>query len=345
MSRLKEVRERGVESVGFSLGLNKARGQAMTPCPACGARQRGSQDRRGPLGITSDGKGFRCFACGVSGDAPTLAALIVTGRTRPDGEWDRVLHACEDGRRLSTGRAGNQANRDGSPGARKATRPLRPPATEVARLWGTCQSVVDDEDAVAFLKGRHLQGEVVAERDLARALPVATQPPRWASFRGGVWETSTSWTETSHRLLVPMYGATGCMESIHARAIAPKDPKGRDKAASPAGYRVGGLVMADRLARQILVEGTAPSWWSGNAVLITEGIPDFLTWTTFYGDSEDVPAVFGVIAGSWSAAIAARIPDGLRVVIRTHLDEAGEKYATKVAKTLASRCKVFRRAK
>ena len=70
--------------------------------------------------------------------------------------------------------------------------------------------------------------------------------------------------------------------------------------------------------------------------------PDWLTIATHYGDDESTPAVLGVVASSWSADIAARIPDGACVIIRTHADPAGQRYAREIGLTLARRCCLLR---
>ena len=75
-------------------------------------------------------------------------------------------------------------------------------------------------------------------------------------------------------------------------------------------------------------------------ILIAEGVPDFLAWGTRW--NEAAPAVFSVIAGSWTEAIAGRVPVGARVLIATHADEAGEKYASQIARTLRGRCRLLR---
>jgi len=68
-------------------------------------------------------------------------------------------------------------------------------------------------------------------------------------------------------------------------------------------------------------------------VIITEGEPDWLTWATTRPDL----AVLGVVAGAWVAELAARIPDGSKVVLRTHADAAGDAYAAKVAASFTGR--------
>ncbi len=74
-------------------------------------------------------------------------------------------------------------------------------------------------------------------------------------------------------------------------------------------------------------------------LVICEGVPDFLTWATRWGDAaETAPAVIGIISGSWTTEVAARVPAGTRVAVRTHGDRAGAKYAQQIAATLRDRC-------
>ena len=139
-------------------------------------------------------------------------------------------------------------------------------------------------------------------------------------------------------MIVPLYGPGGRLESVHARAVTPATAK--DKAASPRGAGVGGLVFADAGGR-LLLEGAPPPGTS--QVIVAEGVPDFLTCATHYGDAaEDAPAVLGVIAGSWTPAIAATIPSGWTVIIRTDKDDAGQKYAETIRASVAGRCECKR---
>ena len=75
--------------------------------------------------------------------------------------------------------------------------------------------------------------------------------------------------------------------------------------------------------------------------LVVEGEPDFLTWATRFSDAnETAPGVIGVGSGAWSKGLADRIPDRARVIVRTHDDRAGQKYAAEVIDTLGARCDV-----
>ena len=119
--------------------------------------------------------------------------------------------------------------------------------------------------------------------------------------------------------MLPLYDASGVLPSVHARNVQGVEPKG----ALPAGCCARGLVLADDAGRELL-RGSA----NVTSVWVAEGVPDFLSCASAWGDAaEDCPAVLGIMAGSWTAAVAASVPDGARVTIATHHDDAGSKYA------------------
>lgn len=222
----------------------------------------------------------------------------------------------------------------------------RPDAAEVARLWEACAPVVEDADVAAWLTDprRGFDPGRIADRDLARALPPGLNVPRWARFRG------IPWNQGSWRCIFPAWGPTGRMESLRARSIDPDGPPGEKAAAAAAGEgSATGMVLAGGVGRMVLETGAAPSWWPKGEPLrlvVTEGETDFLTWATRYGDAvEDAPAVLGLWSGSWTAEIAARIPDGSRVAVRTDDDDKGDRYAARVWRDLAGRCELYRRPK
>jgi hypothetical protein len=126
------------------------------------------------------------------------------------------------------------------------------------------------------------------------------------------------------------------MVSLHARRIAGADDR---KTLWPAGHAAVG-VFADALGRRILRDGRAPSWWTSPVVVIAEGVPDVLTYAIAFGDDEAAPAVLGIAAGTWTQAIAERIPDGARVVLDMHGDAAGNKYKSEITRTLGERVEV-----
>ena len=69
-------------------------GRGLSPCPACGAEQRGDRDRRPPVLARTDGRGWRCYRCDASGDVVALVALRVTGTASP-ASWAPVFDALD----------------------------------------------------------------------------------------------------------------------------------------------------------------------------------------------------------------------------------------------------------
>ena len=79
-SWLEEAIERAaLDTVAGELGMEARAGRSLLPCPGCGAEQRGSRDRRGPIGLTHNGHGWRCHRCQAGGDAIDMAAYMVGG--------------------------------------------------------------------------------------------------------------------------------------------------------------------------------------------------------------------------------------------------------------------------
>ena len=341
----------GVAPVAQSLGFRVERG-SIAPCPKCGADRRGysTPDPRGPIGLRSDGQGWACHRCGARGDAVAFAAFVATG-SAPPADWRPVRELVE--------RAGLLLARTADAPARPGPRVsppswladmTRPPENEVHAVWAKARPVTEDAEVVAWLNSRRLDGKRIADLDLARAVPSGIPLPAWASCKGSIW------SRTLYRLVVPMWSAIGRLESLHARAIRPAQPK----SVSPAPvrrtdgalvrFRIRGLAMADALAIHML-RGDAGDEWGElrdgarvRRVIVAEGLPDFLSWAQ-RGGRREAPAVLAIISGSWNEDLAARIPDGARVIVRTHRGDdkgTGDKYAERVRATLAGRCTVLR---
>jgi hypothetical protein len=234
-----------------------------------------------------------------------------------------------------------------------------PPLDEVKALWESAKPFVNDEqigaldyrtvitdpEAYAVLCERGIPPERVTDLDLARVLPVGASVPRWASKRGPERSTPAPWPSIEYRVILPVFDSAGVMRSVRAWRIGPRLAEGDEKRLPPGGYRAKGLILACPLGRQMLAVGAEPSEWPAHEpfrVVVAEGEPDFLTWATRFSDANaTAPALLAVVAGAWTEEIASRVPDGARVIIRTHRDASGGQYAEQIkASSVGRRCDV-----
>jgi hypothetical protein len=272
----------------------------------------------------------KCWGCDVAGDALTLIAGARALSLR--SQFKLVLEtACELGglwRELDELRGGRPAEPRPEPVARAPVElpPERvyPDAGELKALWTAGHRVTDDGQARAELEQRGLDPLSVANTDLVRVIPADRWLPRWARFQGATWNT------TGHRIMVLTYDAEGAAKSVRAWRVSPSDTP---KRLPPAGHRAGELVVANRYAVALL-RGHAVR----NPVVICEGEPDWLVRSMVTPGL----AVIGIGSGSWHEGFAARIQYGGEVVVRTHRDQAGDRYAERVVETLKNRAQVRR---
>lgn len=234
------------------------------------------------------------------------------------------------------------------PGAARGTPRPYPPRGEVRALWAAAVPVTKDKLVSAYITSRLGADapDLVADRDLARVLLPDIPLPPWARFRGG-GPAPRTWWDTGHRIIVPAYDTHGVMRSVRAWRFV-KDTT-TPKRLPPAGYRASGLVLAEGLARQILRTGAAPPWWPPDVpaeFIVMEGEPDFLAIATRASDADAVaPAVLGVVSGSITPELLARLPERTRVTVATHHDPAGDHYAQLIKRCAAGRHLDVRRAR
>jgi 5S rRNA maturation endonuclease (ribonuclease M5) len=234
---------------------------------------------------------------------------------------------------------------------------------------------VDRDPASLWLSTyRGLSVDGIAALDLVRVLPKTYRWPRWVPTLG---MDRDAWLQV-YRLAVPTFTASGELAALRFRAVDRVGPRwtapagcriedrngraalvttvrGKDRELPKALASVGvghgaGLVMADPMGLALL-RGTREDdgvRWDGRVVIV-EGEPDL--WAVAasggnriqrHGDGFQTFAAFAVEAGSWTAEIAARIPDGARVLVWTDLDDAGDRYAAAVNASLTHRCDVLR---
>lgn len=354
-------------TVAPALGLRAGPSGSWGPCPCCGVERRGSEDARGPVGATGDGRAWRCHRCDAGGDAAALVLAVATGKSSspgPDG-WALAREVAE--RAALVDSAGNgPRERSGGPGGtptrpppgERSSGPIpavldpvadkpRAPADEVAELWHRCGEALD-ADADAWLRSRGLNPDAVVALDLARSWPrePGFTAPGWAGIRRRSW--GDGW-----RLLFPTWGPAGELAGVRARWVdeAPP-PSKRMKEVNGQDVLGGGAVYADPVGRWLLergpsarpgdlVDGTRYAW--SGAVVVCEGGPDWLTLATSPGRHKaPTAAALGLWAGAWSADFAARLPPGTTIRLALHADKAGRSYAEKLLRTLPRGMRVER---
>jgi hypothetical protein len=284
--------------------------------------------RKGTLQVT-------CFSCGWTGDIFELVAAV--HGLDPRGDFREVLAAAAE---LAGMHDAARAARDGRPAPERERPPAPepeperdyPPETEVRELWGTARPVTEDAAARAMLEQRNLNPERVAAIGAARVLLAdthRTRLPSWAWFRGQR-AAGAPWTKTGHRILVPAYDSDGKLRSLRAWLVEPTPNV--PKRVPPVGHRASGLVLASREAVSMLRGELVTQ------LTVVEGEPDTIARMLV----SPLDAVIGVLSGSWHDGFAARVPLGSEVIIRTHLDAAGDRYADVVARSVAGRAQVSR---
>lgn len=195
--------------------------------------------------------------------------------------------------------------------------PDRPSLAELEALLRSRVRVTRDPEVSGWLRSRGLPPECVDELNLAGALPLERAPePAWARYKG------RSWAEGGWRLVVPAYDAHGALRSVRARLVTGE--AGVPKELPPAGFKAAGLVLCCPRARELLKSGAG-----ADEVWVVEGVPDWLSVVLMLEARRrkgGAPAaVFGGWAGSWGAL--CRLPAGVRVMVATDGDRAGDEYA------------------
>lgn len=326
------------DSLGWSAKAKPNGSGLLIRCPS-------HKDSDPSCGITKGPDGTlraKCHACGWSADALGMIALAHSLNPSTASDFREILAI---GAQIGGDLRLEQEIRDGHVNRELPPRkpvptpepgPERdyPPANEVAELWNLSVAPASDEDAKACLESRSICPIAAAERGLGHVL-VGGQPlPGWAGFETGSEgnRVHRSWVQSGHRLIVRAWDAAGRCRAVRAWQLY--GGQGPKRLPPGGGHRHAGLVQANDHAVKML-QGQAPA----GRVLICEGEPDWMTWSTRVGPTV---AVFGIGSGSWTKEHARRIPNGSEVLLMTHRDPAGEKYAAAVAETLSDKVQVWR---
>lgn len=165
-----------------------------------------------------------------------------------------------------------------------------------------------------------------------------TSPPPWAAGPRG------------YELIVPIFDAAGICRGARIRWCATEDdpiagmietpPPNGAKTRAMTGFDSAGLVMLNVAAWSLLAQRLLPV-----RIWIVEGEPDLLTLSVALmkaGRRSD--AVIGLFSGAWTWALAKAIPEGSEVILATHEDLQGRKYAEEVQESLHGRATIKRHA-
>lgn len=277
----------------------------------------------------------KCHSCQWGGDALTLIAVAKGLDLKSDFplvllEGAKLAGLHHVVKELETGEVDedrpNVAPQRHEAAPEAVIRPY-PALTELEALWRDSGAVADDADASGALVARRIDPLDVDRLGLAvcfRREIARDRLPRWASYQGQTWR------DTGHRMLVRAYDCDGEWRSVRAwRLVDGSAPK----RLPPSGHKAAGLVLANRLGAALLRGERV-----GRRILMVEGEPDHLVRSIV----NPLLPVLGILSGSWHAGFAKRVPLGSEVVIRTHADQAGDRYAEQILETIRDRAHVYR---
>ncbi len=320
--------DRLCKALGLAKGSVKAAGGLKVLCPSHDERTPSCSVTTGPDGTVR----VKCFGCQLAGDGFVLVAAVAgldyrrnfTEVMAQTAELVGLQDAADEIRKGKPAAEGRPLPDPPPPEPEK----VYPPKLQVLVLWNDAGFVNEDAEASRVLVQRMIDPDAVTVKDLARVIRTDQVLPRWARYRGAAEESKT-WLETGHRLLLPVYDAEGRQQSVRAWRLKNGDSP---KRLPPSGHKATGLVLANQVAVGLLQGKREPQ-----RIIISEGESDYLTWSARGG-----VAVLGIYSGSWSDDFAKRIPLGSDVIVRTDLDEAGERYAKHIIGTLRGRCELRR---
>ena len=317
-----------VDKLGLSEHCKRTAAGISVLCPHHGERTPSCSVTTGPDGTIR----VKCFGCQWTADALGLIAEVRGYSTRDKDQFREVMiEGAEIAGRLQLadeirGYVSNrEANREKVEPPKPKPPPEYPRISEVVDLWETAKSIGDDSTAKSYLAGRAISVSAATERGLLRVIGFDTSRPAWAFCKGLPWFT------TGHRLVTRVWSSDGVPRSVRSWQC---DGRDYPKRLPPSGHAAKGLVLANKPAVELLKGKERPA-----RVIIAEGEPDWVSVATRCRPDE---AVFGIGSGFWTDDHAKRIPNATPVLILTDLDEAGNKYAEEVAKSLNNRCPLWR---
>ena len=281
---------------------------------------------------------FRLAAGGEIDEGLAYAELLAAGIAvgKPEREVRRILKGArargfqEPRRAPDTGRY-TGINRGRRPMPEPPQRAIEPDYQRrevLDAIFAQGISVLADPCVDEWLHWRDIDSKIVASEGLASSLPSSGTYPKdhvpWVNFEGE-WMPGPV---AGVRLLVPFYDVFGERRGGELVRACVEPPLPAAKSLALRGARAR-LVMTNPIALGLLRGEDV----SSKTIVITEGVPDFLTASV----ENPKRAVFGIVQGSWKPRYAALIPHGADIIVATDNDDAGQALAAAVVKTLEGR--------
>tara|TARA_R100001163_G_scaffold38814_1_gene29555 strand:+ start:1339 stop:2343 length:1005 start_codon:yes stop_codon:yes gene_type:complete len=316
---LQKAEKIAVSEVAQRLGLKSFRGNSWGPCPNCHAVERGSNDKRGTIGLNSENIGWMCHRCKAKGSGIDLVSFQIGGSkfSQLDQMNKKKVQVWFDGEINDGAKIFDKPQK---------LRGARPPLNEVQQLWGSSlklHQLSKDDKAISFLKSRNLNLEALARSGVARVTPeykAYEWPTWWPGGRSNLW-----------RIIVPAFNDKGQLTSLHARAI--DVPEVGPKTLWPKGYEAKGLFMPNRFAVKMM-RGLPVDL---DGLLFVEGITDFMKCSAEVEDQGLNIAVLGGTSGSFGIVSKLKIPKKTKIYIGTDPDDQGREYASTIQLQLGDR--------
>jgi hypothetical protein len=212
------------------------------------------------------------------------------------------------------------------------------PAEDAKAFWKSCHPVTSVSSVRQWLETRSIDAEAVELFDLARVVPENVPLPSWAGL----------WPRRGYIVALPLYDRFGRM--VAARLRFPGAPEANlPKSVSPKGIPGAGLVLACPTALRVLSTQSKPEWWAEERagvplrILVTEGEPDFLSWTVEPARQGlgcgvlQFPAVLGVTSGSLTPELIDRVPQGTELISAFDNDQGGVRHHAHLLRVAAKR--------
>jgi CHC2 zinc finger len=315
----------------------------------------GARDRN--FKVNTDTKGYRCWSqCGQEQE-DSAASYVMRQQGLSFSEAAQAL-ARLAGIKVPSGSRPSRSISAPTPARPRPAPPraelprLYPPADEVLQLWHACVRVDEAPRTAAYLRAHNIDPTMVADLDIARALLSTAVPPRWATrYAGG-----PPWPHEGYEMIVPFYDARGVMRSMKARNVVSPDKRRKNRDGEPIGksfgpylvrpegepgYTYKGLCFACPTARHMLQTGRPPADWPAGRdpfFEFVEGEKKFTLRASLASDADEcVPAVIGMVNGSWTDDLAARFPARSTILTVTDVDSKGATYATTLLQSIWSR--------